>query len=412
MTSPDATRVPLGAEVSAKVYDDLRDVAVDKYGETSGNVGRVAERALEEFLGTDRYGRVEERLDDLLDREDLEVPTGAAKKTEAEARDRDGETTQVGARVRPELKERAKEQAHEWDVPLYDLVTRAFREYVYGGRADRLLDKLDRLEDAIDETVADDELAEDDVDDEPKSTAEKIADRLGDPFTLDEFHDAAEAEGVGTPSYRVETYLPKVLEITGTVPAPTRKRDEFVRESAVSEHPNPAYLPYPAMDDDDKRLAIKAEALRRTANLSDRAAIKFDATDAREALGGRAPPSLIKRLFREIADDVPDDRYGGPEIRYKPDEGVLTVDKRKLKKNSVDHQEALKVAGVIEPDQGTDPGTSEDDDTTEPTTPDATTSSTAPPARADGGDDDADRDELKEEAEERMAELTGAVADA
>jgi hypothetical protein len=404
MTSPDATRVPLGAEVSAKVYDDLRDVAIDKYGETSGNVGRVAERALEEFLGTDRYGQVEERLDDLLDREDLEVPTGAAKKTEAEARDRDGETTQVGARVRPELKERAKEQAHEWDIPLYDLVTRAFREYVYGGRADRLLDKLDRLEDAIDETVADDELAEDDVDDEPKSTAGKIADRLGEKtadrpnpgFKLEEFLEVAEAEGVTTEKYAVKKYLPKILDITETAPQPGNS-SLFRPIDDLPDHRDPSNLPYHAMDDVQKREAIKIDAIRQAVD-SRSQLTKYDATDAVEALGGHPRATTVRPLMREISEESPENGF-----EYKSNKGVLVVDPEQAQFANYDNENALLVLGLID-----------EDDTTEPTTSDATTSSTAPPARADGGEtgDDADRDELKEEAEERLSELSEVPADA
>jgi hypothetical protein len=394
-------RVPLNLRVHPTVKEAYDDELIEKYGVKRPYAGIEVEREARREFCDGEIGDLAEAVDDVLD------------ETEASPRKKDlpptptgGDTVVVRYRVHEDVRAAIMQRADEGTRTAGEIVGGLMWDYALRGGIDEKLRR--KLE------AARDELAEDDVDDEPKSTAGKIADRLGDPFTLDEFHDAAEAEGVGTPSYRVETYLPKVLEITGTVPVPTRKRDEFIRESAVSGHQNPAYLPYPAMDDDDKRLAIKAEALRRAANLSDRNGIKFDATDAREALGGRAPSSLIKRLFREIADDVPDDRYGGPEIRYKPDEGVLSVSKRKLEKNSGDHLEALKVAGVIEPDQGTDPGTSEDDDTTEPTTPDATTSSTAPPARADGGEtgDDADRDELKEEAEERLSELSEVPADA
>jgi hypothetical protein len=394
MTSPDVARVQLGVEVSAKVYDDLKNVAVDKYGETSGNVGRVVERALEEFLGTDRYDRVEDRLDDLLDRGDIEVATGSAKETEIESRIRDGKTVQVGARVRPEMKERAKEQAREWDVPLYDLVTRAFREYVHGGRADRLLDKLDRLEEGIDE------MAEDDGEDESKSTAERIADRVGDQFTVDDFQEATTAEGVTTEKYAVQEYLRDVLEITETGPHPENP-SLFVSKDKLPDHRDPSNLPYHAMTDAQKREAIKIDGIRQAVD-SRSNLTRYTATDAVETLDGRPRATTVRPLMRDVAEESPENGF-----EYKPNESVLIVDPEQAQFADYDNENALSVLGLIDEGDGAEERIEMD-----PPDPTPSTSPGATPARTDGGDPDADKEALKAEADDRLAVLTGAVSDA
>lgn len=60
-------RVPLNVRVDEETKEKLREFTHDKTGQIRGEMGRLTDTALNEYMDRDRYARMEERLGDLED---------------------------------------------------------------------------------------------------------------------------------------------------------------------------------------------------------------------------------------------------------------------------------------------------------------------------------------------------------
>lgn len=61
-------REPLNTRVDVEVRQQFREFTEEKKGKVRGEMGRLVERAMLEYMDRDRYARVEEKLDEVLAR--------------------------------------------------------------------------------------------------------------------------------------------------------------------------------------------------------------------------------------------------------------------------------------------------------------------------------------------------------
>lgn len=126
-------------------------------------------------------------------------------------------------------------------------------------------------------------------------------------------------------------------------PHPGNPERFIPRESStIPSTPDPGLLPYHALDDTEKRLALKAAALRKVRDHS-RTSVKFTVSDGIDALNGRPRHSTVRPLLQDIADEV--DRNG---FDYDADlPGLKVHAKQALASKSV-NEDALIISGWLE----------------------------------------------------------------
>lgn len=303
-------REKLGWNVSASVFEDHRDWAREVYGETDGKYAVAVEDAIREFMHADRYAPVEEVVDDVLDALSHD---GGAKKREVEGHPVGGRTRTVGHRVDTDLKAEFRRFAREeLDVRPGVALSHALHEhYPYGGGRDRrtrLLDKLDAIRSAVEGRSAT----------PGEETREAIVDRLGESFRLSEFVEAAEAVGLSTRKYVIENYLPEILDRTETVPYPNNPR-VFIPRTAVNapENPNPANLPYYAMDYEEKRVALQVAGVRKAWSNGGRTRLTVE--EGVDILSGEGSPlhKTVRSVMREAT------KFDGFQFDDGDEQGLL-----------------------------------------------------------------------------------------
>lgn len=380
-------RVPLNLRVHPTVKEAYDDELVEKYGVKRPYAGVEVEREARREFCDGEIAELAEAVEGVLD----ETETTARKK-ELPPIPTSGNTAVVRYRVHEDVRAAIMQRAEEGTRTAGEIVGELMWDYTLRGGIDEKLRR--KLE------AARDELAEDGGEDESKSTAEKIAGRVGDQFTVDDFQEATTAEGVTTEKYAVQEYLRDVLEITETGPHPENP-SLFVSKDKLPDHRDPSNLPYHAMTDAQKREAIKIDAIRQAVD-SRSNLTRYTATDAVETLDGRPRATTVRPLMRDVAEESPENGF-----EYKPNEGVLIVDPEQAQFADYDNENALSVLGLIDEGDGAEERIEMD-----PPDPTPSTSSGATPARTDGGDPDGDKEALKAEADDRLAVLTGAVSDA
>jgi len=378
-------RVPINLRIGKRVKRVYDHAVAEKYGDHSAYGGFTLEEELRAYLDLGDIATVWDGVMEVADA--LDVEGREKERTEKPPRK---ETTVCRYQVAKEVREQIIRTAEQEDYrsPGQFVEQIMWNYATMDGRLGRLADKL---EDVVDE-VADQESAEADT------KAERIASRLDEAFEKDEFLAAAAEEGVTTTRYAVSEYLPTVMEIKDVYPTP-HNSDQFVpRDSSViDEVPDPAVLPYQAMTDEDKRLAIKAEALReveRGANTN----AKLTAGDGVDVLGGRPNQSTVRALMRDIAAES--DQNG---FRYDSGEGALAVLGQEALAADYDNEDALHIAGLVEADAADLEDDGSDDE-----------SSTAPPEDAPGSESGSWVETVVEDVRDQpiigIGDLNGAIA--
>jgi len=335
--------------VYSQVWEQFVEYGQSEYGEDAegnGYLVRLIETAMREVLRNNRHAELEDKVHELVD-------LVGAKKTDLDEDAIDdefefshqnySEKTRVAKHVDTALLERWKAHADEFGETYGEHLSRTLAYFLWGGQPRTLTERVDR---AIEEIERDQ--------DDSMTTAEKIADRLDEEFRLNDFLEAAEASGVGTDKYALEQYLPKVLDELDVYPHPVKTELFVPADSAtIPETPDPGTLPYQAMDDADKRLALKAAALRKVGETSTGMA-KFSANDAVDALGGRPRHSTVRPLLEDIALD-------SDGFVYDDDIPGLRVDRADAVRADYDNEAALTIVGWLdeepsdaEPSDGTD----------------------------------------------------------
>jgi hypothetical protein len=291
-----AERVQLDLRVSTAVKERYEIALRDEYGENNSYGGFVLEQELRTVLGRGDIATVWEAVQDVADA--LDVRGCEKKSSERPTRE---ETVVVRYRIAEDVRKEIMELVEPQTGDEFgdfrsagEFVESIMWRYAEsGGRLSRVAEKLDEVRDAV----------ETDQEAESMSTTEEIADRLSEQFTREDFLKAADAAGVGTEKYALSEYLPKVLDEKDAYAHP-ENGELFVPSdsSVVPDTPDPATLPYQAMDDADKRLALKTEAIRKVGE-AESSYYKFSVSEAIDTLHGRPRPSTVRPLLRDIADD-------------------------------------------------------------------------------------------------------------
>lgn len=290
-------RVPLDVRVSVVAKERFETALRDEYGAENSYGGFVLEQELRTVLDRGDIAAVRDAVESVADALDVE---GCEKKS-SERPSRE-ETVVVRYRVSKDVRDEIMELIQPQDSDEYgdyrspgEFVESIMWRYAESGsRLSRVVEKLDDIHDAVE--------AEQET--ESMSTTEEIATQLGDQFNRGDFLEAASAAGVGTEKYALSEYLPKVLDEMDAYAHPDQGGELFVPRDSdmVPDTPDPATLPYQAMDDADKRLALKTEAIRKVGE-AESSHYKFTVSEAIDTLHGRPRPSTVRPLLRDIANE-------------------------------------------------------------------------------------------------------------
>jgi len=345
-------RVRLNARVAKPVVEAYESDLLETYGVIRPYAGTELEKELRAHLDEGDLGTIRTAVEGVADA--LGV-TGREKKSPEESAQSEYptnvETTPVQYRIAEDVKAKIEAAAAESHL-------RSTGEYV--GHIMHSLVTIDGVAGSVLETLETvrEEVTgqEEEQEETTTSTPEAIAERLGEQFTREDYLEAAAAEGVTTERYAVSEHLPAVIEVKGVHPHPNNPELFVPVESDVIEAtPDPSRLPYPAMTDRDKRVTVKAEALRALdESWGSRQAL--DTGDVVDALGGRPNASTARSLMQEITSTSEENGFS-----YHRRDEVLRVDAEAL---SADHVngDALAVADLGDAsDRGSSSGESPDE---------------------------------------------------
>jgi len=325
------------------VWEEFVEYAEDRYGETAeedGYLARLLERAMREPLQNNRHAELENKIHEL-------VEAAGVKKTDLNEEpdtfefdpDHYYDKTRVVKQVDATVLRKWKRHADEFSGETYgEHLSRHLKLFLWGGQPRKLTERVDRVLEEIERDQ-----------DTSLSTPERIADRLDESFSREEFLEAASAEGVTTERYALREHLPAVLDETRTYPHPNNS-DQFIPEDSdtIPEMPDPSTLPYQAMDDAEKQLVIKAAAVRRLNDCQGQGGVKFDINDAVTALDGRPKHATARALLQAIADDHPENGF-----RFDSNAGELRYSREAVLDSTEVNHDALTIA-LGEPTAKTD----------------------------------------------------------
>ncbi|MFB6121172.1 MAG: hypothetical protein ABEJ68_08675 [Halobacteriaceae archaeon] len=326
-----ADRVALNFRVSQDAKTAFDAAVADEYGTSDSYAGFVLERELRAELGQGHVATVREAVEDLAE----SIENTSREKDERQSTPeyfsaRNGDTTVVRYRVAEDIRDAIKEQQSDAFRSAGEFVEAVMMRYAEtDGELVRIAETVNDLAE---------ELAY--QDDDEMTTTDRIASRLDDSFTQREFLDAAEKEGIGTKKYALEEYLPGVLDTKDVIPAPGAPETFVPRGSASDSGPiDPARLPYHAMSREEKRTAIKVEALRELDQKPQRK-LKMSPSEGCSILEGRPKASTVRSLYREIANETSDNGFWF-------DDGFLKVSGEQAREAEWVNETALRIANQL-----------------------------------------------------------------
>lgn len=330
-----ADRVALNFRVSQDAKTAFDSAVADEYGMSDSYAGFVLERELRSELGRGHVATVREAVEDLADSlDDTPREKDESQSAPEYISARNGDTTVIRYRVSEDVRNAIEEQQSDAFRSAGEFVEAVMTRYAEtDGELVRIAETVNDLAEEV-ALQSDDEM----------TTTERIASRLDDTFTKREFLEAAEEEGIGTKKYALEEYLPGVLDAKDVIPAPGAPETFIPRGSASDSGPiDPARLPYHAMSREEKRIAIKAEALRE---LNSQGNLKMSPSEGCSILGGRPNSSTVRSLFREIANEATDNGFWYAD-------GTLKVNGKRAREADWDNETALRITGHISIREGT-----------------------------------------------------------
>lgn len=330
-------RAALNFRVSRDAKKAFDSAVADEYGTSDSYAGFVLERELRSELGRGHVATVREAVEDLAESlDDTSREKDESQSAPEYISARNGDTTVVRYRVSEEIRDAVKEQQSD--------AFRSAGEFVEAvmTRHAETDGELVRIAETVNDLA--EELAH--QDDDEMTTTDRIASRLDDTFTKQESLDAAKKEGIGTKKYALEEYLPDVLDAKDVIPAPGAPETFVPRGSASDSGPiDPARLPYHAMSREEKRTAIKVEALRKLDQKPQRK-LKMSPSEGCSILEGRPKASTVRSLFREIANEASDNGFWYVD-------GTLKVNGKRAREADWDNETALRITGHISIREGT-----------------------------------------------------------
>jgi len=335
-------RVPLLQRGTESLLRDFRAKVREKYGTTDQYVGFEFERMARYLLDEGDVGAARDAVDDL--REALSAETREKKRFTGDDSD---ETRNVTFRVHEQIRARLLAFADADDRLTYrGAVDMVLSSYVTATPEERIRQDVETATEAVEDLTAEDET-------DDRDTTQRIIDRLtpneSEPllaFRLSKFVEAADAEGIGTREYALSQYLPRVLDRTDLVPTNMPGNLLFIstEQAGAPDHGevDPRLLPYAAMDDADKRRALKVTALEKAADKrSGRATVTVE--KGRDVLGGKPQTRTVRTAYQELdeMDGFDYTEFRGPD-RLRADIGAAQYAIGK-------HETALRIVGVDDP---------------------------------------------------------------
>jgi len=290
----------------------------ETFGVIRPYAGIELERELAALVGD---GRLAELFDAVHRLSDALGETTREKKTQTPPR---SESVMCRYRIRETVRADVMRLADERDVTYpRDLVERVMWSYAQGRSAvDKAVDRMGRIRDK-----AETELGASDSTTERRALT--IVNALtdenrfggGDSFTLNQFDNAVDqdVQGISSGTYARERYLPRVLDEMDYTWHP-KDAEVFVSEyqEFIPDERDPRAKPYVLMDREDKREAIRADALDTAAGKSDTRKAKYSVGDGVSALDGRPNRQTVEQLLRVLASD--DER-----VEWNAEESVALV---------------------------------------------------------------------------------------
>lgn len=295
--------------VPSDEWDRFLRYVESEYGETDGNVSREVERAIREWLDSDEFASVEEKVDRLVQAAGR-TPSNLGEKKQTVDHPGGEETERVYAYVAEDLKEAFAVDARNAGEQPGTYLARALRARRNGGRSRRVEKKLGRI---LDDAEA--LLSEVDPDGDGMPLRERrtvaICQRLGRQFTRDELDEAiAAVAGDSDPTLR--TYREKVLDRLDNTTHPANA-DLFIPEDEAraiasgTDRPSPDA---PAIDRKDYADLSRSEkgrglriALAREATRND-GRYRFDAEEIRRDVFDGQPSEGHARDLMDLAADA------------------------------------------------------------------------------------------------------------
>ena len=265
------TREKLQWRVPAGAWDRFREYVDDEFGLHEGYLGHELERAMREYIDEDAYASVEETVDRLV--------TAAGRRPGRASEEKKSlldpsKTTRVSARVHEDVKQEFRTFVADTDDTYGVAVGRAIDAYRDGGRAERLVEKLDCIVDDA-EALLDETGDPDESTDESLSTVERrtiaICNQLNDQFTDDELVGAIERVA-GSSQPTIEQYRQRVTGRLGVEPHPKNDRvwipHETAAEIAGDDTPREVRQPPETLSRDDRIERLRLVAGRAAAERS------------------------------------------------------------------------------------------------------------------------------------------------
>lgn len=315
--------------VPEDAWSNHHDEVRDEHGDVDGSLGRVTERAMQEYAEIDRYASVEDRVDMLLD-------TSPGTSDAARTKKKDTETQRVTVRVHPDIKQEFKRTADDDDRfrSYGHALAHAVSVYHDGGRAGRLKRKVDKIIEAVGDGVASlksdvanseeevDEDVQEEEEDRPdyydeieqRSSKSNKRDRLmyvcdelsGGEFTDDELESTIKRSGVDSPP-TVRTYRETVTEVLGMVKHPSNDTlwvsEEMANEIVGEGVPEVCRKPVPDLSRSEKLRRMKIEAGRRALEESEKHYIVDSNVVTEEILNGEVSDATARSLVKEVCED-------------------------------------------------------------------------------------------------------------
>jgi len=289
--------------VPSEEWDAFIDFVHREHGEIKGYVGREVERAMREWIDSDDFAPVEDRVDRLVQAAGR-TPADLSQKKRASTPPGGEDTTRVTCRVDTRLKEDfAGFVKRTSDDRLGVALARALRQRRSGGRAQRVLDKLDRVIDDAEDLLA--EVAGDgDLSLREKRTI-AICDRLGPQFKQSDLEDTI-ADVVGDSPPTIRDYTDKVLDRLEYVQHPNTP-DLFVPEDyardvgADPDAPAIDRKSYAGLTREEKVRGLRIDLARRSMSNGGRYQIDAD-TVKRSVFDGKPSDGHARELLRLAGD--------------------------------------------------------------------------------------------------------------
>lgn len=289
----------------------------EKYGVIRPYAGVELERECAALVGD---GRLADLFDAVHRLSDALGETTREKKTQTPPR---SESVVCRYRIRETVREDVTALADKRDVTYpRDLVERVMWDYAQGRSAvDKAVDRMGRIRDK-----AETELGASDSTTERRALT--IVNALTDDsdfgngatFTLDEFDAAVDdhVQGISSGRYARERYLPRVLDEMDYTWHPENPVFVSQYEDGIPDDRDPRAKPYVLMDREDKREALRRDAVATAAAKTSTGKAKYTIDDGVSALDGRPNRQTVEQLLRALAND--DER-----VRWNDEEAVALV---------------------------------------------------------------------------------------